>query len=292
MNDTESPDAVRAEFEGIAGKQVAWPVDIEWVASMGCYSNAITELAWRIFQIARSQQPSADEVRWAQEIWEALELPRKTALTTEALLWLQSQCSSTPPAAQGTRYWERHIYPNGFISFRCLLNGVEPTAAEQQAATVVEHQDPPAAQGNQTAAHRADWEREGGPDRKGPSNSPDALTPCRLICAQDLSDLPATAEVVLTFEQPDGTYKNFDYADLIRLRDAAAQPQAPGFVLVPVEPTFQMCRAGRFAWEDPPFPPRYKAMLAAAPQYANEKIDLRTALCEHGPEFNCEHCRP
>lgn len=39
-----------------------------------------------------------------------------------------------------------------------------------------------------------------------------------------------------------------------------------GWVLVPVEPTYQMCEAMGLPWESPRFPDRYKAMLAAAPQ--------------------------
>ena len=38
-----------------------------------------------------------------------------------------------------------------------------------------------------------------------------------------------------------------------------------GFVLVPKEPTLEMCTAGQFGWESGPgFPTRYKRMLAAA----------------------------
>lgn len=39
-----------------------------------------------------------------------------------------------------------------------------------------------------------------------------------------------------------------------------------GWVLVPVEPTYQMCEAMGLPWESPRFPDRYKAMIAAAPQ--------------------------
>lgn len=37
-----------------------------------------------------------------------------------------------------------------------------------------------------------------------------------------------------------------------------------GWVLVPVEPTCQMCEAMGLPWESPRFPDRYKAMIAAA----------------------------
>lgn len=46
-----------------------------------------------------------------------------------------------------------------------------------------------------------------------------------------------------------------------------AMPVSPeGYKLVPIEPTFEMCKAGGFDWEgwgSSPFPVRYKAMLAA-----------------------------
>ncbi|GAB7483278.1 hypothetical protein OUHCRE20_12480 [Enterobacter hormaechei subsp. steigerwaltii] len=38
------------------------------------------------------------------------------------------------------------------------------------------------------------------------------------------------------------------------------------WVLVPIEPTYQMCEAMGLQWESPRFPDRYKAMIAAAPQ--------------------------
>ncbi|HCA3846376.1 TPA: hypothetical protein MPJ73_003225 [Enterobacter hormaechei] len=36
-----------------------------------------------------------------------------------------------------------------------------------------------------------------------------------------------------------------------------------GWVLVPIEPTYQMCEAMGLQWESPRFPDRYKAMIAA-----------------------------
>ncbi|XRP06532.1 hypothetical protein ABC767_07235 [Enterobacter cloacae] len=39
-----------------------------------------------------------------------------------------------------------------------------------------------------------------------------------------------------------------------------------GWVMVPVEPTYQMCEAMGLPWESPRFPDRYKAMIAAAQQ--------------------------
>ena len=36
-----------------------------------------------------------------------------------------------------------------------------------------------------------------------------------------------------------------------------------GWVMVPVEPTYQMCKAMELPWENHRFPDLYKAMLAA-----------------------------
>ncbi|HDV8228223.1 TPA: hypothetical protein RJ933_002579 [Enterobacter hormaechei] len=44
----------------------------------------------------------------------------------------------------------------------------------------------------------------------------------------------------------------------------AKSPVIPdGWVMVPIEPTYQMCEAMGLQWESPRFPDRYKAMLAA-----------------------------
>lgn len=46
--------------------------------------------------------------------------------------------------------------------------------------------------------------------------------------------------------------------------EAGNYPVIPdGWVLVPIEPTYQMCEAMGLQWESPRFPDRYKAMLAA-----------------------------
>ena len=50
---------------------------------------------------------------------------------------------------------------------------------------------------------------------------------------------------------------------------ACATLTAKGLIIVPLEPTYQMCEAGQFNWEGgfdnkpPPFPERYRAMLSA-----------------------------
>ncbi|MEP8543084.1 hypothetical protein ABKW04_15855 [Enterobacter hormaechei] len=45
---------------------------------------------------------------------------------------------------------------------------------------------------------------------------------------------------------------------------AGDSPVIPdGWVMVPIEPTYQMCEAMGLQWESPRFPDRYKAMLAA-----------------------------
>ena len=46
--------------------------------------------------------------------------------------------------------------------------------------------------------------------------------------------------------------------------EAGNSPVIPdGWVLVPIEPTYQMCEAMGLQWESPRFPDRYKGMLAA-----------------------------
>ncbi|WP_259565725.1 hypothetical protein [Enterobacter sichuanensis] len=49
------------------------------------------------------------------------------------------------------------------------------------------------------------------------------------------------------------------------LAEAGNSPVIPdGWVAVPVEPTYQMCKAMGLPWESPRFPDRYKAMISAA----------------------------
>jgi len=50
-------------------------------------------------------------------------------------------------------------------------------------------------------------------------------------------------------------------------KELAEARRAPvGWKLVPLEPTYQMCEAGQFKWEQGEgFPTRYRAMLAASP---------------------------
>ena len=55
-----------------------------------------------------------------------------------------------------------------------------------------------------------------------------------------------------------------DGEKILAERDALNSPVIPdGWVLVPIEPTYQMCEAMGLQWESPRFPDRYKAMLAA-----------------------------
>lgn len=49
--------------------------------------------------------------------------------------------------------------------------------------------------------------------------------------------------------------------------DDGNSPVIPdGWVMVPVEPTYQMCKAMGLPWESPRFPDRYKAMISAVKQ--------------------------
>lgn len=57
-----------------------------------------------------------------------------------------------------------------------------------------------------------------------------------------------------------------EYVKLDRYQKALSgnSPVIPdGWVLVPIEPTYQMCEAMGLQWESPRFPDRYKAMIAA-----------------------------
>ena len=48
------------------------------------------------------------------------------------------------------------------------------------------------------------------------------------------------------------------------MAEAGNSPVIPdGWVLVPIEPTYQMCEAMGLPWESPRFPDRYKAMIEA-----------------------------
>lgn len=62
----------------------------------------------------------------------------------------------------------------------------------------------------------------------------------------------------------------------------------PEYIEVPFEPTYEMCKAGDFSWENPHFPTRYKAMLSAAPK--QEPLDLADLHLEafqvFGQNFN------
>lgn len=76
-------------------------------------------------------------------------------------------------------------------------------------------------------------------------------------------------------------------------------PPAPvvpnGWVMVPVEPTYQMCEAMGLPWESPRFPDRYMAMIAAAPDF-REIVNSSTNNCRENAETStkcwCRTCRP
>lgn len=72
---------------------------------------------------------------------------------------------------------------------------------------------------------------------------------------------------------PANAFHKFDWIEsnkaLANRIEAEGIAPPDGMVLVPKEPTFEMCRAGGFKWESPfdgGFPAAYKAMLAAAPE--------------------------
>ncbi|MER1528793.1 hypothetical protein KC838_14820 [Enterobacter hormaechei] len=64
----------------------------------------------------------------------------------------------------------------------------------------------------------------------------------------------------------DGGWSCQEYVELERFQEAVSgnSPVIPdGWVMVPFEPTYQMCKAMGLPWESPRFPDLYKAMLAA-----------------------------
>ncbi|EPK7549328.1 TPA: hypothetical protein L3E74_000912 [Enterobacter hormaechei] len=83
---------------------------------------------------------------------------------------------------------------------------------------------------------------------------------------------PTGGETSFTFDAVeardfiDGGWLCQEYVELERFQEAVSgnSPVIPdGWVMVPFEPTYQMCKAMGLPWESPRFPDLYKAMLAA-----------------------------
>lgn len=83
---------------------------------------------------------------------------------------------------------------------------------------------------------------------------------------------PTGSETSFTFDAVeardfiDGGWSCQEYVELERYQEAVSgnYPIIPdGWVLVPIEPTYQMCEAMGLQWESPRFQDRYKAMLSA-----------------------------
>ncbi|HHI0407256.1 TPA: hypothetical protein ACP4PI_000305 [Escherichia coli] len=89
-----------------------------------------------------------------------------------------------------------------------------------------------------------------------------------------------------------------EYVKLERLQDALTgnSPVIPdGWKLVPLEPTYQMCEAMGLPWESPRFPDRYKAMIAAAPDFreiGNSSTNNFRENTETSTKCWCRTCRP
>ncbi|MEB7277284.1 hypothetical protein NEN81_02820 [Enterobacter asburiae] len=76
-----------------------------------------------------------------------------------------------------------------------------------------------------------------------------ACTPCKL---RDAVDAIRNSGIAIDGEK------------ILAERDALNSPVIPDcWVMVPVEPTYQMCEAMGLPWESPRFPDRYKAMIEA-----------------------------
>lgn len=59
---------------------------------------------------------------------------------------------------------------------------------------------------------------------------------------------------------------NGSRAAMLQGADGNSPVLPDGWVMVPVEPTYQMCKAIGLPWESPRFPDRYKAMISAVKQ--------------------------
>ncbi|MFT2166399.1 hypothetical protein ACMV58_21735 [Citrobacter freundii] len=84
-------------------------------------------------------------------------------------------------------------------------------------------------------------------------------------------------------------------AAMLQGSDGNSPVIADCWVLVPVEPTYQMCEAMGLPWESPRFPDRYKAMIAAAPHFreiSNSSTKYFRENAETSTKCWCHTCRP
>ncbi|XPL50819.1 hypothetical protein ACMFY2_13745 [Enterobacter cloacae subsp. cloacae] len=107
-----------------------------------------------------------------------------------------------------------------------------------------------------------------------PQNIPENIPATQFKPVADLYGLtsPTGCETSFTFDAVeardfiDGGWSCQEYVELERFQEAVSgnSPVIPdGWVMVPFEPTYQMCKAMGLPWESPRFPDLYKAMLAA-----------------------------
>lgn len=107
-----------------------------------------------------------------------------------------------------------------------------------------------------------------------PQNIPENIPATQFKPVADLYGLtsPTGSETSFTFDAVeardfiDGGWSCQEYVELERYQEAVSgnYPIIPdGWVLVPIEPTYQMCEAMGLQWESPRFQDRYKAMLSA-----------------------------
>ncbi|MGM8422132.1 hypothetical protein ACS6F4_22760, partial [Enterobacter hormaechei subsp. xiangfangensis] len=105
-------------------------------------------------------------------------------------------------------------------------------------------------------------------------NIPEIIPATQFKPVADLYGLtsPTGDETSFTFDAVeardfiDGGWSCQEYVELERFQEAVSgnSPVIPdGWVMVPFEPTYQMCKAMGLPWESPRFPDLYKAMLAA-----------------------------
>lgn len=89
------------------------------------------------------------------------------------------------------------------------------------------------------------------------------------VAVVELSDYISVAEALGEVPRRKAVNELYDGA-LVVGQQLYAAPQLPavpdGWVMVPVEPTYEMSVEIGLPWESPPFPARYHRMIAAAPK--------------------------
>lgn len=142
----------------------------------------------------------------------------------------------------------------------------------------------------------------GNSEQLKPVSNRDELPATQFKPVSDLYGItsPTGSETSFTFDAIEavnfieGGWSVQEYVELERYQEAMIgnSPATPdGWVMVPVEPTYQMCQAMALSWESPRFPDRYKAMIEAAPDFReNVNSSTRYFLEISETSTNCPKC--